>query len=263
MRERTCHRPNLRVNALRLKNEVKPTTTMTLIVSVIVQDGIILAGDSFTSLLTPGTEPKAIKAFPHAQKIVSFYDRFGIGSWGHASINQKSVTLCIREIEHELRAEGIEFSTVDEVADAVRENLLPLKFQDDNVDEDYFGFNVVGYAGSTAKVIQYEFDAESGPRVDNIVDFGAYPACQMEVVSSIEATYGDDEYPPFNLFSLQNAIDYALFLMRTTIEFQQFSGGVSTVGGDINIAVVTRLEGFRWIQRQPISPVLQGFTGVP
>ena len=236
---------------------------MTLIVSVIVQDGIILAGDSFTSLLTPGTEPKAIKTFPHAQKIVSFYDRFGIGSWGHASINQKSVTLCIREIEHELRAEGIEISTVDEVADAVRENLLPLKFEDDNVDDDHFGFNVVGYAGRTPKVIQYEFDEKSGLRVDNNVDFGAYSACQTEVADCIEVTYGDGEYPPFNLFSLQNAIDYALFLMRTTIEFQQFSSVVSTVGGDIDIAVITRLEGFRWIQRQPISSVLQGFTSVP
>lgn len=233
---------------------------MTLIVSVIVQDGIILAGDSFTTLTTIAPnqtpEPEPIKAFPHAQKILSFYDRFGIGSWGHASLNRKSVTLRIREIEHELRAEGIDLSTVDEVAEAIKENLLPLKCEDDFVAEDPFGFYVVGYAGHTPKVIKYQYFEESGWQIDNFIDFGVYAACETEISDCIDATYGEYEYPPFGLFSLQNAIDYAIFLMRTTIEFQQFSGGVSTVGGAIDIALVSRLEGFRWIQRQPNSAIL-------
>ena len=240
---------------------------MTLIVSVIVQDGIVLAGDSFTTHTTLAPqqtpEPRPIKAFPHAQKILPFYERFGIGAWGHAAINRKSVTLRIREIEHNLRAEGIDFGTVDEVAGTIKENLLPLKFDDDDVHEDPFGFFVVGYAGQTAKIVKYQYFEETGSRADNFVDFGIYAAGETQVVNSIEGTYGDDEYPPFGLFSLQNAIDYSLFLMRTTIEFQQFSGAVSTVGGAIDVAVVTRLDGFRWIQRQPISPILQEFTDVP
>lgn len=239
---------------------------MTLIVSVIVQDGIVLAGDSFTTLTTQAPqetpEPRPIKAFPHAQKIVPFYGRFGIGGWGEASINRKSVALRIRELEHELKVKGVDFSTVDEVAETIKENILPLKFENDLSEEKAFGFYVVGYAGRTPKVLKYHHDEDSGSTDTREVDFGVYAEGYTEIANCIDVTYGDGEYPPFGLFSLQNAIDYALFVIRTTIEFQEFSSAVSTVGGAIDVAVVTRLEGFRWIQRQPTSPVLQRFTDV-
>lgn len=49
---------------------------------------------------------------------------------------------------------------------------------------------------------------------------------------------------------IQDAIDLAEFLVQTTIGFVRFCPGHPTVGGPIEIAAVTKHEGFRWVQRK-------------
>jgi hypothetical protein len=49
---------------------------------------------------------------------------------------------------------------------------------------------------------------------------------------------------------MQDAIDLAEFLVRVTIGFVRFCPGHPTVGGPIEIAAVTKHEGFRWVQRK-------------
>lgn len=49
---------------------------------------------------------------------------------------------------------------------------------------------------------------------------------------------------------IQDAIDLAEFLVRVTIGFVRFCPGHPTVGGPIEIAAVTKHEGFRWVQRK-------------
>src|SRR5690606_9276432 len=45
-------------------------------------------------------------------------------------------------------------------------------------------------------------------------------------------------------FAVQDAIDLADFLVETTKRFVRFLPGADTVGGDTDIAVVTKHEGF-------------------
>lgn len=49
---------------------------------------------------------------------------------------------------------------------------------------------------------------------------------------------------------IQDAIDLAEFLVETTKGFFRFKLGANTVGGDTDVAVVTRHEGFKWIKRK-------------
>jgi hypothetical protein len=49
---------------------------------------------------------------------------------------------------------------------------------------------------------------------------------------------------------VQDAIDLADFLVETTKRFVRFLPGADTVGGDTDIAVVTKHEGFKWVQRK-------------
>jgi hypothetical protein len=49
---------------------------------------------------------------------------------------------------------------------------------------------------------------------------------------------------------IQDAIDLARFLVTLTIEFVRFSPGAPTVGGPIELATITKHEGFKWIQRK-------------
>lgn len=52
----------------------------------------------------------------------------------------------------------------------------------------------------------------------------------------------------------RDAIRLAKFLAETTVGFVEFLPGANTVGGDLDIAVVTKYEGFRWIARKHYYP---------
>jgi hypothetical protein len=49
---------------------------------------------------------------------------------------------------------------------------------------------------------------------------------------------------------IQDAIDLAEFLVHTAIQFSRFSPGAQVVGGPIEIAAITKHEGFKWIRRK-------------
>ncbi len=53
---------------------------------------------------------------------------------------------------------------------------------------------------------------------------------------------------------IQDAIDLADFLTGTTKAYYRFLPGADIVGGEIDIAVVTRHEGFKWIRRKHYYP---------
>jgi hypothetical protein len=49
---------------------------------------------------------------------------------------------------------------------------------------------------------------------------------------------------------LQDAIDLAEFMVDFTIKFSRFTMGAPTVGGPIEIAAISKHEGFRWVKRK-------------
>jgi len=49
---------------------------------------------------------------------------------------------------------------------------------------------------------------------------------------------------------IQDAIDLAEFLVHTAIQFSRFVPGPQVVGGPIEIAAITKHEGFKWIRRK-------------
>lgn len=48
----------------------------------------------------------------------------------------------------------------------------------------------------------------------------------------------------------RDAIDLALFLAEAQKQFVRFSVGSNTVGGELDVATVTKHEGFKWIRRK-------------
>jgi hypothetical protein len=50
---------------------------------------------------------------------------------------------------------------------------------------------------------------------------------------------------------IQDAIDLARFMVETTAGFVRFSITYKkTVGGPVEIAAITKYEGFKWVQRK-------------
>lgn len=53
---------------------------------------------------------------------------------------------------------------------------------------------------------------------------------------------------------IRDAIALGEFLAQTTASFVKFLPGADTVGGELDIATVTKYEGFRWIKRKHFYP---------
>ena len=60
--------------------------------------------------------------------------------------------------------------------------------------------------------------------------------------------------------TLQDAIDFCVLMTRTTESIQRFSdgtflapGGITGVGGEIDIAVITPEKGFAWLKKKKLK----------
>jgi hypothetical protein len=58
---------------------------------------------------------------------------------------------------------------------------------------------------------------------------------------------------PFAFLPLQDCVDIAVFLIRTTIQMQRWIIGVRGVGGAIDVAVITQADGFTEIQKKQLT----------
>ncbi len=81
-----------------------------------------------------------------------------------------------------------------------------------------------------------------------------------------------DEYPlSYNIdywgMTLQDAVDFALFLTQSTIQMQRFSDGIgmdpgasANCGGPIDLLVIDPMDGLRWIQRKQLGVEMPRFV---
>ena len=265
---------------------------MTLIVSLRIPDGIVIAGDSLSTMMGQGqleaaigvtcpdcghqheiqgklpTPPVAATTFSYAQKVFPFFGKFGVGTFGTGLLAGKSIYFAMRLIEQRLRCNKTSFKGVTEVAKKIGaeiHNLLKeqLKLENISVDAlppDQFplGFQVVGYDDTNPKTVEVYVGKKVHYRVQE--GLGCTYSGNGEIVQAVWGLYKTQpkSQPPYQVFSLQDAIDYAEFLILTTIAHQRFSQTIPTVGGDIDIALVTPFDGFRWIRQKPLSKVLEG-----
>jgi hypothetical protein len=57
---------------------------------------------------------------------------------------------------------------------------------------------------------------------------------------------------PWQFLPLQDCVDLSIFLVRATITLQKWTVDIRGVGGAVDVATVTRTEGFNYIQRKAI-----------
>lgn len=57
---------------------------------------------------------------------------------------------------------------------------------------------------------------------------------------------------PYAMLPLQDCVDLATFLVRTTITAQRFAIAVRGVGGSIDVVAITRTKGVKWIQQKDL-----------
>jgi len=260
---------------------------MTLIVSVRTAEGIVIAGDSISTItqsqqwlsdlsatcphchqeytipgVTIESPPLPSSTFPYTQKILPFLDKYGVGTYGYGQLDGKTIYFTLRELEATLRLEAAskKKNTVEGVARDIGKHAYSLLAKSiPTLDQDpdgsfYIGFQVVGYDEGEPKMITVEVGRSITPhsREDDWICWTGQP----QVVEALYANYPGTAVMT-RYFSLQDAIDYAQFLIRTTADFQRFSNQIPTVGGAIDVGLVTPFHGFKWIHQKPLSKILE------
>ena len=243
---------------------------MTLIVSLRILDGIVIAGDSLSTMMTQGQGQPPVPAatFSYAQKVFPFCKKFGVGTFGTGLLAGKSIYFAMRLLEQTLQDSETDCGGITEAAKQIGDEIYELvkeQLRLDNIsiemlpdDQIILGFQIVGYDDTQPKTINLHIGKQVSVQVYD--QLGCTIAGSQEVVQAIWGLYHQQpqSQPPYQIFSLQDAIDYAEFLIRTTIDHQRFSQTIPNVGGDIDMALVTLFDGFRWIRQKPIGRVLEG-----
>lgn len=282
---------------------------LSLVTSLIISDGIVIAGDSLSTTQNQvkvaseveatcpdcgkqhTIEPELEANFPastfsFAQKVFPFMDWFGVGAVGQGQIAGKTVHFAIKELEKRLREQGTKVKNIDNAADIIGDwvkKLIRIQVEDiqdgslEEVPDDWspITLQVVGYdntsyefeEGNSAEEVSKDdfaggkiIELQIGKRVNKIEHpKGCSVSGQHRVVDAIWELY--NKYPKdqaaYEVFSLQDAIDYAEFLIGTTKSYQRFSHSFAGVGGKIDIGLVTPFQEFRWIKRKKLTKALE------
>lgn len=263
---------------------------MTVIVSVKINDGIVMACDSAMSFGIG-------QIYHNAEKIVNLVKGLPIGIMiaGDGNIANESITTLLKDLRRRLSGDSSDHSDwkIDkssykmvDVAEKVRQFLYDEKMAGGK-SEVWTQLRLCGYSASRPLAelweikllgnqcpapLQVQSEDQFGIRWDGYYEaldrlIGGLSGKGLKVIGDVTKTSLDDEsiqeihgnlyeHLAIPAMPIQDAIDLVRFLVETTIGFQRFAVRVQpkTVGGPIEIASITKHEGFRWVQRKHFYP---------
>ena len=273
---------------------------MTIAISLKVNDGLVLAADSASTLVGhgPGGDSAVINVYNNANKIFNLRKGLPIGAttWGAGSIGTASISTLAKDLRRRLSDSAdpdwhLDPSgySVEAVANSVRkfmfeEHYVPsLETWPGEVAPPSLGFVVAGYSAGASMAEEYQILIDGGecgppvllrpadqsgmtwngqPETISRLIFGFAP--QLPNVLGQNLGLPDEQITPVMevlagalswqlvqpAMPFQDAIDLAEFLVDLTIKASRFLPGAPTVGGEIEIAAVSKHEGFKWIKRK-------------
>jgi len=252
---------------------------MTIVASVKSRDGLILATDSMTtvSVNTP-VGPQFVKAYEHGRKLFHMGElpigavTYGLGNIGTRSMEGLVLEACKHMEDGLTDVEGVARALYDHLRaeyDAAFEGL-------DDEQRPGCGFLVGGYSDDEplARLMEFEFPAAEGP-TENLgpdefgstwrgIDWpftrlwrGFAPSLLARLASEdgIQQERIDELVGPLEIgvayegMPVQDAIDFATYILDTTIGSSRFAPGVAACGGPLQVAAIIPDEGFRWIAK--------------
>lgn len=254
-------------------------------------EGLVLAAESRITLTAqaPGKPPIHVN-YDNAKKLLSFntpHNYIGIVTYGLGAIGLRSAASYIPEFEANLPDDRI---TIKEFAEKLSEFFISQ--WENEMPNNYKGppmvFVVAGFNEKEPYGRVYSIDIPSKPEPFEREGFGMSWGGQRDIVDRLINGY-DVKLPdilkqtlglnqeeinnvknslvplhmqiPYNALPLQDCVDLAIFFIRTTISAQKLTIGIRGCGGPIDVAIITRREGFKFIQKKDITGEKSLFTG--
>jgi len=96
---------------------------------------------------------------------------------------------------------------------------------------------------------------DAGP----VSSYGIVAVGVHEILDKMFGGGGIREYP-VKEFPLQDAVEFAEFLMKTQIGYDKYTSRIARVGGDIDIAIVHPNQGFAWVRQKDLQKIIESQT---
>jgi hypothetical protein len=232
---------------------------MSLVVTVYVPSGIVMAADSRMTVLRSeereGEDGAKVKVqnqlvlSDNAYKVVALESiGVGISVYDAGVINNEPVDSHVHRFEEE------EITPDDDAVSCSEKFLAYFQGKHANVP---IGFHVAGYQVEGRASVPFVFvghtTKQAGSRRVNVnkegkVQYGIVRSGDIGVVNRL---IEKSQLPLFAAMPLQDAVDYAVHLIRTTIDTMRFEPRFPGVGGAIDVLAV-RPGGMRWVQRKEL-----------
>lgn len=231
---------------------------MSIIIAVYIPTGIVISGDSRTTGKLNQTVPNPqnpdqqinvqslITLSDATMKVFRLFNRFGVGTFGDALIDNLPIAHYIQQFE--LSNLGKQPPTTE---DFVAELL------------DYFrlfnpipktGFIVAGYDNNEPFVFAIDIFKSTRQRSNlnqenSRIDYGIVRGGETDVINRL--LNNPKRLPIFKAMNLQDGIDFSRHLIRATIDQMRFEPAVPTVGGEIDTLIITN-EGTEFLYKKEL-----------
>jgi hypothetical protein len=273
---------------------------VTIAINLKVNDGVVLAADSATTLITrdPQGRPVVTNVYNNANKIFNLRKGSPIGliTWGSGSIGLASIATLAKDLRSRFtdRTDGFEDWQLNpenyellEVARNVQRFFYEEHYQEAFAawpEKPMLGFVVAGYSKPSRAPEEYTIQMDNrgncvgpvavrqpeqvgatwngmqDPLTRLILGFApnllpllqeAMPEHRAELAAAFAKVRPQLGVPFVQAaMPLQDAIDLAKYLADLAISFSKFAPGAAVVGGPVEIAAITKHEGFKWVLRK-------------
>ncbi len=231
---------------------------MSLVVTVYVPSGIVMAADSRMSVQrseerTEGDQKLLVQQqlvlSDNAYKVVELTGSgVGISIYDAGIINNQPADSHVHRFEEE---------ALSEEDDVLSVGAKFLAYFQKNFPGVAVGYHVAGYRQENRTSVPYVLVGhtvrEPGMRRVNAdgegkVQYGITRAGDTLIANRL---IDPNHLPLFPAMPLQDAVDYAVHLIRATIDTMRFEPRFPSVGGAVDVLVVTP-EGMRWVRRKEL-----------
>lgn len=239
---------------------------MSLIITVYVREGIVMAADSrltlnFTRTAHSGeTNILSITSSDSAKKLFLAPNNVGIATCGSADIGGVPIAGFIESfIVEKLKGHLL---SAEQVANKLNVYFSALGVRPNTL------FHVAGYAPVKETFEQTLFSVDPAAGLLSRLNFANQHSASwggeidvlQRLLNEVALIQPDGSTPvtlphfgvPFDFFTLQDAIDFAFYGIRSTIDTLRFQAREKTVGGPIDVLVITPDDSY-WIAQKQLT----------
>ncbi len=247
---------------------------MTIVASVKVRDGLVLATDSMTQV---HQGQQYITSYPNARKLFQARELpVGVMTYGLGNIGDISAEGLVRDFCASLSPSVKSVATIAKRLHAYIKTAYDTTFASTpTAEQPTMGFYIAGYDSQPfAEQQEFQLPADAnGPRqVAPNNRFGSswrgidipftrlYKGLDPRLAPQLKAK-GFTDAEISSLFSnfeaavhydgmpVQDAINFAAYIVKTTIGMSTYEAGVPTCGGPLQIALILPVGEFHWVEK--------------